>query len=141
LNQWPNTYTFTKAIAEDVLKKHCHNIPVGMVRPGIVISTYQEPVSGWIDNFYGPTGVIAGAGTGVLRSLRCNPKMNANMVPVDLCVNSILTAAWDVARQYNTKISVEPDIPVYNFCTPVDNELTWGDFTEKTIKYGKFIPW
>jgi hypothetical protein len=60
------------------------------------------------------------------------------MVPVDLCVNSILTAAWDVARQYNTKISVEPEIPVYNFCTPVDNELTWGDFTEKTIKYGKF---
>lgn len=44
--------------------------------------------------------MIAGAGSGVLRTLRCNPKRVANMVPVDLCVNGILAAGWDVGRIY-----------------------------------------
>lgn len=35
LDQWPNTYTFTKAIAEDVVQQHGRGMPVGMFRPGI----------------------------------------------------------------------------------------------------------
>lgn len=101
MDKWPNTYTFTKAIAEDVVRQHGAGMPVGLYRPGIVISTYADPISGWIDNFYGPTGVIAGAGTGVLRTLRCNPKALSNMVPVDLCVNGLIAGAWDVAERYN----------------------------------------
>lgn len=67
-----------------------------------VISTYKFPVPGWIDNFYGPTGVTAGAGTGVIRTLRCNPSAKADMVPVDLCVNGIIATAWDVSNRYHT---------------------------------------
>ncbi|XP_055922066.1 fatty acyl-CoA reductase wat-like isoform X2 [Eupeodes corollae] len=139
LDKWPNTYTFTKAVAEDVVRIYGNSLPVGMFRPGIVISTYRDPVCGWIDNFYGPTGAIAGAGTGVIRTLRCNPKAVANMVPVDLCVNSIIAASWDISQKYST-ISVEKDIPVYNFCTSKENQLTWGDFTTKTTKYGLMYP-
>lgn len=65
-----------------------------------VISTYNEPVSGWIDNFYGPTGVIAGAATGIIRTVRCRPHGFADMVPVDMCVNSIIAASWDIAKKY-----------------------------------------
>ncbi|XP_030379539.1 fatty acyl-CoA reductase wat-like isoform X2 [Scaptodrosophila lebanonensis] len=100
LGKWPNTYTFTKAVAEDVVKNSATDLPVGIFRPGIVISTYQDPVCGWIDNFYGPTGAIAGAGTGVIRTLRCDPNAVANMVPVDLCVNSIIATSWDVHQRY-----------------------------------------
>lgn len=35
LDKWPNTYTFTKAIAEDVINQHGKGMPVGMFRPGI----------------------------------------------------------------------------------------------------------
>uniref|UniRef100_A0A182LV03 Fatty acyl-CoA reductase n=1 Tax=Anopheles culicifacies TaxID=139723 RepID=A0A182LV03_9DIPT len=35
LDKWPNTYTFTKAIAEDVVRKNSRGMPVGMFRPGI----------------------------------------------------------------------------------------------------------
>lgn len=35
LDKWPNTYTFTKAIAEDVVQQHGRGLPVGMFRPGI----------------------------------------------------------------------------------------------------------
>lgn len=106
----------------------------------LVISTYRDPVSGWIDNFYGPTGAIAGAGTGVIRTLRANPNAAANMVPVDLCVNGIITAAWNVGERYQDKICPSVDIPVYNFCTAPSNQLTWGDFTIKTTKYGLMYP-
>lgn len=105
-----------------------------------VISTYRDPVSGWIDNFYGPTGAIAGAGTGVIRTLRANPKAVANMVPVDLCVNGIITCAYDIAERYQDKICSSEEIPVYNFCSSPTNQLTWGDFTIKTTKYGLMYP-
>lgn len=35
LDKWPNTYTFTKAIAEDVVRQHGDGLPIGMFRPGI----------------------------------------------------------------------------------------------------------
>lgn len=35
LDKWPNTYTFTKAIAEDVVHQHGAHLPIGMFRPGI----------------------------------------------------------------------------------------------------------
>lgn len=63
-----------------------------------VISTYQEPIRGWIDNMYGPTGVAAGAGTGLLRSLHCNGSYTANVVPGDMTVNALIASAWDVAK-------------------------------------------
>lgn len=62
-----------------------------------VISTYREPVQGWIDNLYGPTGVAAGAGTGILRSIHCDGSIQANVVPGDLAVNALIVSAWDVA--------------------------------------------
>lgn len=64
-----------------------------------VVSTAHEPIPGWIDNFYGPTGIAAGAASGVLRTLHCNPEINANIVPVDLTVNALIASAWDVAMQ------------------------------------------
>lgn len=35
LGKWPNTYAFTKAVAEDVIHKQGHNMPIGMIRPAI----------------------------------------------------------------------------------------------------------
>uniref|UniRef100_A0A1A9WRY0 Fatty acyl-CoA reductase n=1 Tax=Glossina brevipalpis TaxID=37001 RepID=A0A1A9WRY0_9MUSC len=136
-SEYPNTYTFTKAVAEDIVKTFGKNLPVGLFRPGI----------GWIDNFYGPTGAIAGAGTGIIRTLRCNPRALANMVPVDMCVNSIIAASWDVAKKYNSTITLKENgekltqtPKVYNFCTSKENKITWGDFTNKTTKYGLMYP-
>lgn len=67
ITKWPNTYSYTKAIAEDLVRRESKNLPIGIFRPSIVISTYREPVKGWVDNLYGATGVCAGAGAGVLR--------------------------------------------------------------------------
>lgn len=76
------------------------NLPLGMFRPAIVTSSVREPVVGYIDNLYGPTGVVAGAGTGVLRTMHCNRDITANIVPVDMTVNALIVSAWDVAANY-----------------------------------------
>lgn len=62
-------------------------------------SNFNQILS-YIDNLYGPTGVVAGAGTGVLRTLHCDPDITANIVPVDMTVNALIASAWDVATNY-----------------------------------------
>lgn len=66
----------------------------------VVIATSKEPVAGWIDNLYGPTGILIGGCLGVIRSVRTKPDVVAELVPADYVVNCILAAAWDT---YNTK--------------------------------------
>jgi len=69
-----------------------------------VITTYREPVTGWIDNMYGPCGVIVGIGSGVLRVFTGDMDNKAHIVPVDMCVNALLASAWDIARNKWVKI-------------------------------------
>jgi len=43
----PNTYTYTKSIAEYLIKEECQNIPTAIFRPSIVGASLSEsyPVS------------------------------------------------------------------------------------------------
>lgn len=39
----PNTYTFTKALAENLLVEECGSLPVAIVRPSIVSAAWKDP--------------------------------------------------------------------------------------------------
>jgi fatty acyl-CoA reductase len=67
--------------------------------PASVLSTRDEPISGWIDNVYGPTGVFVGAGTGFIETMHIDGETIANMVPVDMAVNALRVSAWEVASK------------------------------------------
>jgi hypothetical protein len=67
--------------------------------PVTVVATRHEPVCGWIDNIYGPTGVFVGAGTGFIKTLHGDGDKNANLVPVDMTVNALIVSAWEVANK------------------------------------------
>ena len=56
----PNTYTYTKAIAETLVVQECRefNLPCAIIRPSIVGASWREPFPGWIDNFNGPTALF-----------------------------------------------------------------------------------
>ena len=58
---------------------------------------WKEPLPGWIDNFNGPTGLIAGSGKGLMRTLLCDENLVADIVPVDVPINLMITAAWHTA--------------------------------------------
>ena len=50
LGDRPNTYTFTKSLAENLIYQQSGRLPVVVVRPSIVASSFQEPLPGWVDN-------------------------------------------------------------------------------------------
>ena len=62
-----------------------------------VTCAWREPLPGWIDNFNGPTGLIAGCGKGLMRTMLCDGKLVADIVPVDVPINLMITAAWHTA--------------------------------------------
>lgn len=66
----------------------------------IVISTYREPVRGWIDNVYGPIGVIIGVSAGVLHVYYVNTNNNVpDFIPVDIAVNVLICATKETATR------------------------------------------
>ncbi|XP_056639603.1 facilitated trehalose transporter Tret1-like isoform X2 [Diorhabda sublineata] len=99
LGEWPNTYTYTKALAENLVNDIGKGLPLAIFRPSIIVSTYKEPIPGWIDNLYGPTGCCAGVVTGVLRVLYCDPNLVADIVPIDTCVSALISIAWDLTTK------------------------------------------
>lgn len=49
LHGWPNVYSFTKAMGEQILMNMKGDIPLIIARPTVIISTYSEPFPGWIE--------------------------------------------------------------------------------------------
>jgi len=117
----PNTYTFTKALAESALQSEGKGLPIVIIRPSIVTASWKEPFPGWVDNFNGPTGVLAGAGAGLMRTLYCKRSCVADMIPVDVCINLMCVLGWKVATGSSSSIQV------YNCTSGGDNPITWGE--------------
>lgn len=92
----PNTYTFTKHMAEQVCVdyKSDHNLPITIFRPSIVTASEVEPVPGWCDNMNGPMAILIGVATGVIHVSRAKRYNHLDVVPVDVCVKGMLIAAW-----------------------------------------------
>lgn len=56
LENHPNTYTFTKNLAEQIVVTKAKDLPIAIVRPSIVCAAQKEPFPGWVDNLCGITG-------------------------------------------------------------------------------------
>ncbi|XP_075232805.1 fatty acyl-CoA reductase wat-like [Lycorma delicatula] len=123
LKDVPNTYVYTKAVAEELVKRHSKGIPAAVVRPSIIVASNKEPVPGWIDNLYGPSGVVVASTTGIMRIMECDPDLKADVVPVDMVANAILASAWHLDNRRN-KDSIE-DPPIYNMVSSTRNPITW----------------
>jgi alcohol-forming fatty acyl-CoA reductase len=69
LGTLPNSYAFTKALAEALVNEACekNKLPAMILRPSIVIPTYMEPISGWTDNLNGPAGMMSEFFTNCMR--------------------------------------------------------------------------
>ncbi|XP_068081075.1 putative fatty acyl-CoA reductase CG5065 isoform X2 [Anabrus simplex] len=125
----PNTYTFTKALAESVLLTESKNLPVAIVRPSIVLSARCEPVPGWVDGWAGPAGLLGAGGLGLFRTAYCHGGKVADMIPVDMVINLLICAAWHRAREPSK------DITVYNCCTGLQKPILWKNFVALCYGY------
>ena len=96
---WPNTYTFTKAIAEDVVRQYQDRLPIAVIRPTVVQSTLKDPVPGFVDKLIGPFGIAIGVVAGIVRVVKTNHKIKIDLIPIDIVVNSTLAIAWKAAEK------------------------------------------
>ncbi|GLG98159.1 Putative fatty acyl-CoA reductase CG5065 [Gryllus bimaculatus] len=85
-----NTYTFTKNLAEHIVNHYSDRLPVGIVRPSVVVATALDPFPGWIDNFNGPMGLMVGAGKGVVHTGYSDPDGYIDYIPCDVVVKGIV---------------------------------------------------
>ncbi|XP_041852894.1 fatty acyl-CoA reductase 1 isoform X1 [Melanotaenia boesemani] len=124
IGERPNTYTYTKALAEYLVQQEAGDLNVAIVRPSIVGASWKEPFPGWIDNFNGPSGIFIAAGKGILRTMRASNDAVADLVPVDVVINAMLAAAWYCGSQ---RLNRSKNILVYNCTTGGINPFHWGE--------------
>ncbi|CAN8026710.1 unnamed protein product [Ixodes persulcatus] len=123
LGQRPNTYTLTKALAESLVLDERERLPVAIVRPSIVTASWREPFPGWVDNYNGFTGIIVSCGLGVLRSVLVDRDCIADVIPVDVVANMLISVAW------HTSVTRPEHVRVYNCTSGTLRRQTWGDVT------------
>ncbi|KAJ4443859.1 hypothetical protein ANN_05646 [Periplaneta americana] len=156
----PNTYTYTKRLAEQLVSSQFPDLPVVIARPSIVTPAWKEPLPGWVDNLNGPIGLLVGGGKGVIRSMHCRGEYHAEVVPVDLAINALVAIAWRTGA-FDTRYSSfcsdssQPDfvlysltpmiptfsqflpsrvpqqIPVYNITASAMKRITWAEVLQK----------
>ncbi|XP_047158592.1 fatty acyl-CoA reductase 1-like [Vigna umbellata] len=89
---WPNTYTFTKAMGEMQVVHHKDNVPLIIIRPTMVTSTFKDPFPGWIEGLRTLDSIICSYGQGKITSFLGHPKTILDTIPADMVVNCMMTA-------------------------------------------------
>ncbi|XP_068661154.1 fatty acyl-CoA reductase 3-like [Aristolochia californica] len=89
---WPNTYVFTKALGEMILGQFREKVPVTILRPSIITSTYREPFPGWIEGTRTIDAVMAVYASGKLSCFPVDRNLTVDVIPGDMVVNSMLVS-------------------------------------------------
>jgi long-chain acyl-CoA synthetase len=109
---WPNTYTFTKSLAESLLAQHGSGLPIAVVRPSIVESSVEKPFCGWNEGINTSAALSYLLGT-YFRQLPTNERKCLDLIPVDTVTRGMtLIAAALVQRCHQ---------PLYQLATSVSN--------------------
>tara|TARA_X000001036_G_scaffold440003_1_gene493629 strand:- start:2284 stop:4599 length:2316 start_codon:yes stop_codon:yes gene_type:complete len=90
---FPDAYAFTKAMAEQAVQEIKEDIPLSIVRPSIIESSWQSPVSGWIRGFRMAEPIILNFGRGTLKEFPGRPEGIIDIIPVDLVAAAIVATA------------------------------------------------
>jgi nucleoside-diphosphate-sugar epimerase len=121
---WHDTYSFTKALGEQMVARQRGDIPTAIVRPSIIESSLFEPEPGWIDGYRMADPIIVAYGKGRLPDFPLGEKVVADLIPVDFVVNAVIASAERTARIGG--------LSVYHVATGTTNPLTYRAFTEHT---------
>ena len=93
IGPYPNTYTFTKSMAEKYVYQNKGNLNLVLNRPSIVIGAYKEPIPGWVDSMAAGGGLCVLYGTGLLNYLLVDLNRIMDIIPVDILTNGIIVSS------------------------------------------------
>ncbi|KAL2895669.1 Fatty acyl-CoA reductase 2 [Bienertia sinuspersici] len=126
---WQDTYVFTKAMGEMLLGSMRGDVPVVILRPSVIESTYRDPFPGWIEGNRMMDPVVTYYGKGLLSGFPVDP----SGVPADMVVNATLAA---IAKH---GMAGKSGISVYQVASSVVNPLVYGDLGDLLHEY--FTRW
>jgi fatty acyl-CoA reductase len=134
LKEHPNTYTFTKHLAEHEVNKCASKFPCCIVRPSMICAAWKEPIPGWTISKNGPQGFFMGASKGIIRRLPLAEDLVVDYIPVDVVVNQCLVAAYRAAE---TKTG---DLQIYHCTSSTYNPFKYNSISEKINTYLRKYP-
>ena len=109
---WPNTYTFTKSLAESLVARRGAGLPIAVVRPAIVETSIAKPFLGWNEGINTSASLSYLLGT-YFRQLPTNERKRLDIIPVDsVCQGMTLIAAAVMERRHDA---------MYQLATSVTN--------------------
>ncbi|GAB4859763.1 hypothetical protein Ancab_011241 [Ancistrocladus abbreviatus] len=132
---WPTVYVFTKAMAEMILLHYKEDIPLVIIRPTIITSTYKEPFPGWTEGIRTIDSLLVGYGKGRLTFFPGNPKSVVDVIPADMVVNAIIVSMTAHANQRSS------EVPIYQVGSSVGNPMTYTLLREFAHCYFTKHPW
>ncbi|CAH9138119.1 unnamed protein product [Cuscuta epithymum] len=115
---WPNTYVFTKAMGEMLLGELRDNVPLVIIRPTIITSTYKEPFPGWVEGVRTIDSLAVAYGKGKITCFLGDPKTIVDVIPADMVVNAMIVAMVAHANQQGTE-------SIYHIGSSVSNPMRY----------------
>lgn len=124
----PNSYTLSKALAEEVVYSFHKKLPIVIIRPSKVWYAIKEPFEGFIEGMNSGIGLLCGMMTGVVRTMYVVKKNPINLTPVDYLANATIVSCWKRSTVKN-----DDNLLIYNCSDSPENLLTW----EKSKAYAE----
>lgn len=120
---WNDTYTLTKWLGEQCLRRDQGTTPLAIFRPAIIEGSWSEPSPGWIDGMRMADPLIVAYGRGKLREFPANVDVALDLIPVDFVANAMVatlaTLASAPAADSGAHNGSAPPAPVAPENTPV----------------------
>lgn len=107
---------------------HKDNVPLIIIRPTMITSTYKDPFPGWIESLRTLDRIIGGYGQGKVACFLGHPKTILDTIPVDLVINCVITAI--VARSNQA-----PKNFIYHVASSSRNPLKISDVHDMAYRY------
>ncbi|GMJ10710.1 fatty acid reductase 1 [Hibiscus trionum] len=136
LNGWPNTYVFTKAMGEMLLGNFKGDLPLVIIRPTMITSTYKQPFPGWIEGLKTIDSIIMSYGKGTLTCFPGNPNSALDVIPVDMVVSAMIVAME--VHYANHQYSGET---IYHVSSSLGNPMKLSDLRKFLHSYFTKNPW
>ncbi|KAL5697988.1 alcohol-forming fatty acyl-CoA reductase [Ranunculus cassubicifolius] len=130
---WPNPYVFTKSMGEMLLGHSSENVPLCIIRPTIITSTYKEPFPGWMEGYRTIDGFVIGYGKGNLTFFIGDPDLVLDLIPGDMVVNAMIVAMVTHDNQQSKFI--------YQVGSSLTNPFTFSTFRDLGYHYFSKNPW
>ena len=133
LGRFPNTYTLTKNLTEQMLLRRRGSTPICILRPSIVASAWDSPQRGWIDNVNAAGAYYLLGSLGMLKYVWGKAHYVGDLIPVDFVANASIVAARHCAN-------VTDHVPVFHITSSHRNPIRWGKARDYMEAYTRNHP-